>query len=745
MLRLVLPALVSVALLASGCGPGPIDETPAGSCKGRLAGDLVISEFMANPAGEDSGKEYLELYNATSEAISLNGIALRYSKPDGSSEKKVTLKEGTIAPGQYYVIGDVRNGAPLPGYMDATYADGLGAFANTSGKFGVLCGSTVLDEVTYSSVKDNTARIFDGSMAPDAAVNDNETRWCNAQSEAGGFFGSPRAANQSCQSLTCTGFDGDLVFTEIMPNPAGADEGGEYVELYNASGASMDLAGLTLKYTRLDGSAPKEVKLTNGTIASGKYFTLGDARTEPLPAHIDLSYGAGLGALGNTDGTLSISCGDTVLDSVSYTRMKENYARVFDGNVSPDAFSNDDESSWCDATTMAGTFFGSPRAANEACGGNMSTGCLDPVSGVTRELVAPTPGRLIVTEVMANPAGTDADREWIELYAFDTMDLNTLLISRDSQTGTSSTRTKLTSEECISVSSGSYVLLARNRDPAMNGGVSGAVSTFSFSLTDGASIFLSWGETLIDQGTYPKKTSDGVSEELSGDRLEAWVNDSAYAWCSGITPYGAGGKGTPGAANQTCPLPVAPGECADTGAGIARNINAPVVGDLAISEVMAAPSTTTAEFNKEWFEVAALASVDLNGIEVSNELGSKVTILQKECVTVAPGSYLLFKQTTDSVANGGLPATGLTFNFELANGVTTANPERAVILRAGGTELDRYTWTSTTVGASDQVSASVPLSPAANDVSANRCLTPAENTYGAGDRGTPGAANAACP
>ncbi len=62
---------------------------------------LVINEFEPNPAGNDSGKEWVELLNNTNETIDLEGYTLIASSD--RSKKKMVLS-GSISPGEFLVI-----------------------------------------------------------------------------------------------------------------------------------------------------------------------------------------------------------------------------------------------------------------------------------------------------------------------------------------------------------------------------------------------------------------------------------------------------------------------------------------------------------------------------------------------------------------------------------------------------------------------------------------------------------------
>ena len=62
---------------------------------------LVINEFESNPAGNDSGKEWVELFNNSSEDIDLTGYTLVASS---DRTKKTMVLNGSIAPGEYLLI-----------------------------------------------------------------------------------------------------------------------------------------------------------------------------------------------------------------------------------------------------------------------------------------------------------------------------------------------------------------------------------------------------------------------------------------------------------------------------------------------------------------------------------------------------------------------------------------------------------------------------------------------------------------
>src|SRR5512147_556886 len=117
----------------------------------------------------------------------------------------------------------------------------------------------------------------------------------------------------SCNETGVAGSDcdllpGDLVFTEIMADPDGADSGNEWFELYNATAAEVSLAGLTLEVVSGRGSKVYLIRATAApTIPAKGYLALGDGVVGTNG--LGYSYGTSLGSLGNETGTLIARCG----------------------------------------------------------------------------------------------------------------------------------------------------------------------------------------------------------------------------------------------------------------------------------------------------------------------------------------------------------------------------------------------------------------------------------------------------
>ncbi|MBI3184988.1 MAG: lamin tail domain-containing protein [Myxococcales bacterium] len=558
--------------LVLACAPPPPDR----ACKGLVAGDLVISEFMNDPEGVDTGHEYLELFNATGQAIGLNGLTLYAGRVDGSSSKTHVLRSGTVASKGYFVLGDARE-QPYPAFLSYSYGDAM-SLGNSEGSIGLRCGSSVIDEVKYYSAgKAGRARTLDGKYVPDSAVNDIEGNWCDAPAEfATNSYGSPGAANAPCAGLPGSCVDsltnasrpvvspaaGELVITELMPDPkAVTDTNGEWFEVLVR--ADVDLNGLELSNgsSKSVVSAEKCLRVPTGTYAV--FARQGDGGVNGGLAEVAGTFTFGLV---NSGGQIAVRVGDAGVDQISYGAAQSGVASQLDP-AKLDAAANDDPAAFCPATQTYGAGDkGTPGAPNSACPTPPDPNqCLDPTSGQPRAMVRPAVGDLIITELMPNPAAVlDSDGEWFEVLVKSEVDLNGLELVNE---GTG--RASLNSQSCLRPGADAYVLFARSGDPAVNGGLPDKVlGTFGFDLgnTGLRALTLRLDGGVLDQIAYATSIS-GASAQLSADKLDPVLNDDAGSFCvtSAAKTYGGspdggadggptlGDRGTPGDVNETCP------------------------------------------------------------------------------------------------------------------------------------------------------------------------------------------------
>lgn len=175
-------------LLAVGCTRDP---APA-ECPAVTPGNLVITEFRG-PQSTDDSHAWIELYNATSATIDLEGTKVRFRKKDGSSEVDVIVRRALeVAGGGYVVLGLFNDDDTRPAYVDYGFASDFHVGFLPAAAVDVEACSTLIDRAIYDVLpKPGT---FSLGVAPDATQNDIPASWCvNPTPE-----GTPQQANPPC-------------------------------------------------------------------------------------------------------------------------------------------------------------------------------------------------------------------------------------------------------------------------------------------------------------------------------------------------------------------------------------------------------------------------------------------------------------------------------------------------------------------------------------------------------------------
>jgi hypothetical protein len=97
---------------------------------------VIVSEILPNPAGADTGNEFVELYNPTSGAISLVGCSLQTT----GNSKTFNLNT-TLQPGEYHAFYSSETGLTLPN--------------SSGGTVWLLSPTTELQAITYQTNLDD--------------------------------------------------------------------------------------------------------------------------------------------------------------------------------------------------------------------------------------------------------------------------------------------------------------------------------------------------------------------------------------------------------------------------------------------------------------------------------------------------------------------------------------------------------------------------------------------------------------
>ena len=345
-----------------------------------------------------------------------------------------------------------------------------------------------------------------------------------------------------------------------------------------------------------------------------------------------------------------------------------------------------------------------------------------------RSKVSLQPGDLVVAEVMADSfAVTDVAGEWFEVSVTRAVDLNGLRWGRDA----ASAVLAVPEGDCLRVEAGRRLLVARETNPAVNGGLPAVDLDSSLSLanSNGALALVYAGQTLDAVGWVA--ATPGVASNLDERGEDPALNDGDFYWCPATQAYGLGDLGTPGAANTACDLATL--VCTDN--GTPRPKVAPEVGDLVITELMANPLQAP-DAEGEWFEVRVNRAVDLNGLQAGRDALVDELVPEGACVRVAAGARVIFGKNADSAQNGGLPAlTGL-FTLSLINA------GGSLWIGVPGTQLDAISYAATVEATAWSLDPDMETE-ALNDSPGNWC--PATAAYNpTGDLGTPAAVNPQC-
>lgn len=160
----------------------------------------------------------------------------------------------------------------------------------------------------------------------------------------------------------------ELVVTELRGEQDGEDVVGEWIELFNRSGQTIDLVGLKVRLSTLDGGRRDEFTVrTSLEVPPDGYVTLGRFSAGEEPAHVDYGYASELDRALNTTGAVELfGCGGLEVDQMIYRDLPTLGTLALDGAVAPpDARANDSEDNFC--IDAAGAGEGTPQMENPPC------------------------------------------------------------------------------------------------------------------------------------------------------------------------------------------------------------------------------------------------------------------------------------------------------------------------------------------------------------------------------------------
>ena len=253
----------------------------------RISTTIVISQVYGGGGNTNAPyqNDFIELFNRGTTNVSLAGWSVQYASSAGSTWTRTDLASVSLAPGQYYLIkqNGGATGIPLP-TADVTGTINLNA---TAGKIALVNNATTLSgtcPISNTSVVDfigygSGVSCFEGA-ARSPAPSDNTrailrgTNGCTDTDQNGNDFGTgaPNPRNSATPPNGCSApatFTSTatptrtptitptptptftptpippaekLLITEVLFDGTQADEGDEFIEIFNPTTRAVDLA-----------------------------------------------------------------------------------------------------------------------------------------------------------------------------------------------------------------------------------------------------------------------------------------------------------------------------------------------------------------------------------------------------------------------------------------------------------------------------------------------------------------------
>jgi hypothetical protein len=374
----------------------------------------------------------------------------------------------------------------------------------------------------------------------------------------------------------------------------------------------------------------------------------------------------------------------------------------------------------------------------------------------------PSPGALIITEIMADPfKAADADGEWFEIRNVTAAPIGLQhLVIRDLGDE------HLEIPGMLILAPGGFFVVGQKGNPEDNGGATVHYEWDGFSLTNAEDqIILEFKGGEVDRVEWFEPMwymPIGASLSLPPDKQNAADNNVFGHWCVAQESMNGPGTdlGTPGSGNPAC------GGCAPNCAGVAcgpdgcggfcgqcgdgltcqggkcveSTGDGPDVGEVIINEIMPDPDAV-ADNNGEWIELVNTTSktLKLMGMVVRDEGSDKFTI--DADISISGYGFIVLARNGETPNNGGVTA-----DFVYGSNMNLANKDDEIVLEYNGVLIDSVTYNAEQ-GWPVTSGAALSLHPITANWEINdkpEAWCSATTPMAAGDLGTPGFINPAC-
>ncbi len=266
-------------------------------------GDILINEFVSDPAGDDN--EWVELINMTNSPIDLAGW---YIEEGAGRKTQLSGEVGAIGGERFLVINNITGNLNNGGDVIYLYDN----------------SDNLIDRIGYGNWENNdsnapvvrdpqsVARVFDGyntfNNHNDFKITANPTKGTSNI-----IFSIDEEIFENNDWINFD-YGTGVIISEILPNPVGSDDG-EFIELYNGGENSVRLVGWTLK-----DRGGKIFEFGDGVIEANDYLVVFRTQTKI--------------ALNNSGDDLFLiqPLRDEALSAVSFSSAKEGEGYNYDVN-----------------------------------------------------------------------------------------------------------------------------------------------------------------------------------------------------------------------------------------------------------------------------------------------------------------------------------------------------------------------------------------------------------------------------
>ena len=686
--------------------------------RGPETGDLVVTEIMANPAGDDEGLEWFEIYNSSDRALALAGLALS----DDGVDAIVLDSDFVLPAGEYAVLGASAEAAPG---IDVVWTDsGSYALSNSSDEIEIHFAGTPVDRVAWGAGSDPPWERPNGatmSLDPDAtsaAMNDSAAAWCAGTLDYGvpPNLGSPGAANGPCPGEAACGdgrvddgeecddgnlLDGDGCQSDCtLPECTGDPE----CDTPPSPSCDGDLASTYLEASCVDGLCVYTPTVTD---CGGLELGCLDGACVDAPA----TYGE----LVITEFMANVDGDDTGFEWFEIHNQTEAAISLEGFTIRDDGTNSFDIGPGF--SVAAGAYFVIGETAAAVPGGvDLAWDDIDPTFAIANtddEIVIEWRGALLDRIAFTGVWPVEPS---------ESLALSAASLDADANDSVDNW--------CLGV--GDYGVAPNVGTPGEPNANCGAAGSCGDGVLDAGE---ECDDGNLDEGDGCDGTC-GLEPEICAVSDDCDTPPANY--CDSGTSairFAALGDCVDGVCSYT-EMPVScagvtvcvDGECVE-GTTIAR-------GELVITEFLANPEGS--DTGMEWFEVYNNSdrTLDLNGLSVGDDSGIAFTV---ETTTTLPGrTHFVFAESAAAVPVPAFDWTAAGSSFTLAN---TADE---IILTYGRSELDRVvyegSWPDSSGVAAQLSSGAIDIDE--NDLLVNWCAATA--TYGGVNLGSPGAANRLC-